>query len=404
MSLYKILTLGSLSTVLLLGACNDDADTDDTTDTDEDVDTEEVVDESETTDEADEEETADEEDVEESDEAVDESDEDTDTDSEEATEDDEDADVSDNGDSGEVSERVQDLQENGVRVGFSNEPPYAYMDTDSGELQGAAIDIATAVFNEMGIEEIDGRLTDWAELIPGVQAGQYDAITAGMAILPDRCDTALFAEPEMQYGEGLVVAEGNPLEIYSYADIAENEDVTVALMSGTTQFDFLEQEGVDIDNQVLSVADIPGQLAAVQSGNADVTAATEATLRAAYESLGSEDVEIVEDFEQPDIVGIPSFGAAAFALEDEELRDAYNEALATLIEDGTIDEILDNSEGFTADSNRVEVGEMTTEELCGADVSEDDSEEDTEEESDEDVTADEEEAVEEEEVEEEDAE
>lgn len=278
------------------------------------------------------------------------------------------------------------------------------MDTDSGELQGAAIDIATAVFNEMGVEEIDGRLTDWAELIPGVQAGQFDVITAGMAILPDRCETALFAEPEMQYGEGLVVAEGNPLEIYSYADIADNPDVTVALMSGTTQFDFLEQEGVDIDNQVLSVADIPGQLAAVQSGNADVTAATEATLRAAYESLGSEDVEIVEDFEQPDIEGIPSYGAAAFALEDEDLRDAYNEALATLIEDGTIDEILDNAEGFTSDSNRVGVGEMTTQELCGADVSEDDSEEDTEEESDEDVTTDEEEAVEEEEVEEEDEE
>lgn len=278
------------------------------------------------------------------------------------------------------------------------------MDTDSGELQGAAIDIATAVFNEMGVEEIDGRLTDWAELIPGVQAGQFDVITAGMAILPDRCETALFAEPEMQYGEGLVVAEGNPLEIYSYADIADNPDVTVALMSGTTQFDFLEQEGVDIDNQVLSVADIPGQLAAVQSGNADVTAATEATLRAAYESLGSEDVEIVEDFEQPDIEGIPSYGAAAFALEDEDLRDAYNEALATLIEDGTIDEILDNAEGFTSDSNRVGVGEMTTQELCGADVSEDDSEENTEEESDEDVTTDEEEAVEEEEVEEEDEE
>lgn len=413
MSLYKILTLGSLSTVLLLGACDDGADTDDTTDTDEDVETEEVVDESETTDETDEEETADEEDVDEStdeeadesEEAVEESDEDVDEDSEAATEEDsEDADTADNGDSGEVSERVQDLQENGVRVGFSNEPPYAYMDTDSGELQGAAIDIATAVFNEMGVEEIDGRLTDWAELIPGVQAGQFDVITAGMAILPDRCETALFAEPEMQYGEGLVVAEGNPLEIYSYADIADNPDVTVALMSGTTQFDFLEQEGVDIDNQVLSVADIPGQLAAVQSGNADVTAATEATLRAAYESLGSEDVEIVEDFEQPDIEGIPSYGAAAFALEDEDLRDAYNEALATLIEDGTIDEILDNAEGFTSDSNRVGVGEMTTQELCGADVSEDDSEENTEEESDEDVTTDEEEAVEEEEVEEEDEE
>ena len=266
------------------------------------------------------------------------------------------------GDGGE--DRVAELQESGtVNIGFANEPPYAYENSETGELEGAAIDIATAVFNEMGVENVEGHLTDWGELIPGVQAGQYDVITAAMAIQPDRCENALFAEPEMQYGEGLVVAAGNPHDLHSYADIAENSDVTAALMEGTTQFEFLESEGVDSE-QFMSVADIPGQLSAVQSGNADVAAATGPTLRAAYESLGSDEVEIVEDFEQPDIEGIPSFGAAAFNLEDEELRDAYNEALATLIEDGTIDEILDNSEGFTAEENRVEPGTASAAELC----------------------------------------
>lgn len=260
--------------------------------------------------------------------------------------------------------RVAELQEAGtVNIGFANEPPYAYENSDSGELEGASIDIATAVFAEMGIENVDGHLTDWGELIPGVQAGQYDVITAGMAIQPDRCENALFAEPEMQYGEGLIVAAGNPHDIHSYADIGENPDITVALMEGTTQFEFLESEGVD-PSQFMSVADIPGQLSAVQSGNADVTAATDSTLQAAFESLGSDDVEMVSDFEQPDIPGIPSFGAAAFNIDDEELRTAYNEALATLQEDGTIDEILDNSEGFTADNNRVEAGEVTASALC----------------------------------------
>ncbi|WP_413776007.1 ectoine/hydroxyectoine ABC transporter substrate-binding protein EhuB [Salinicoccus halitifaciens] len=266
------------------------------------------------------------------------------------------------GDEGEG--RVAELQEAGtVNVGFANEPPYAFQNSESGELEGASIEIAKAVFQEMGIEEVNGHLTDWGELIPGVQAGQYDVITAGMAILPDRCENALFSEPEMQYGEGLVVAAGNPYDIHSYADIADNPDVTLALMEGTTQFDFVAQEGVS-DDQIMSVSDIPGQLSAVQSGNADVAAATEATLRAAYESLGSDDVELVEDFEQPDIDGVPSYGAAAFNMEDEELRDAYNEALETLKEDGTIDGILDDAEGFEAEANRVEVGEMTAEELC----------------------------------------
>ena len=57
-------------------------------------------------------------------------------------------------------------------------------------------------------------------------------------------------------------------------------------------------------------------------------------------------------------------GKLFFNLEDEELRTAYNDALETLKEDGTIDEILDESQGFTAENNRVEVGEVTTEQLC----------------------------------------
>ncbi|WP_020007778.1 ectoine/hydroxyectoine ABC transporter substrate-binding protein EhuB [Salinicoccus albus] len=268
------------------------------------------------------------------------------------------------GDSGETSDRVAELQDNGtVNVGFANEPPYAYENSETGELEGANIEIARAVFEEMGVENVEGSLTDWGELIPGVQAGQYDVITAGMAIQPDRCENAIFSEPEMQYGEGLVVPAGNPADVHSYADIADNSDLTVALMEGTTQFEFLENEGVDPE-QFSSVADIPAQLSAVQSGNADVTAATDATLRAAVESLDSEEVQMVEDFEQPDIEGIPSYGAAAFNPDDEALRDAYNEALETLKEDGTIDEILDNSEGFTADANRVETGSVTTAELC----------------------------------------
>lgn len=274
-----------------------------------------------------------------------------------------------NGDNdvGETTDgRLAELQEDGViNVGFSNEPPYAYQNSDTNELEGAAIEIAKAVFSEMGIEEINGHLTDWGELIPGLQAGQFDVITAGMAVLPARCENALFAEPEMQYGEGLVVQAGNPQEIFSYEDIADNEDVSVALMEGTTQFDFLDQVGVD-SSQISSVGDIPAQLSAVQSGNADVAAATEATLRAAYESLSSDEIEIVEDFEQPDIEGIPSFGAAAFNLDDQELVDAYNEALEKLKEDGTIDQILDDAEGFDAEANRVEVDEITTSELCEA--------------------------------------
>ncbi|RLL42090.1 ectoine/hydroxyectoine ABC transporter substrate-binding protein EhuB [Oceanobacillus piezotolerans] len=262
-------------------------------------------------------------------------------------------------------DKLAQLQESGtVTIGFANEAPYAY--EENGELKGAAVDIATAVFKELGVENVESTLSDWSQLIPGVQAGQFDVITAGMAINPDRCENALFSEPEMQYGEGLIVPAGNPLGLESYEDIAANPDVTVVVMEGATEIEFLKQEGVSED-QITTAADIPATFSAVQSGRADATTGTEMTVKMALESLGSDELEFVESFEQPDVEGVPSYGAAAFSLNDTELRDAYNEKLAELKEDGTVAELLE-ANGFSGESNFVPVGEVTTEELCNGEV------------------------------------
>lgn len=259
--------------------------------------------------------------------------------------------------------RIAELQESGVTIGFSNEAPYAY--EEDGELRGAAVDIAIAVFNELGIDNVDGQLSEWGQLIPGLQAGHFDAITAGMAITADRSENVNFGEPEMQYGEGLVVEAGNPHDIHSFEDIANNPDITVVVMQGATAHDFLLESGVSED-QIETAPDVPATFSAVQAGRADATTGTEMTVRMAFDSADTDDLEIVETFEQPDIHGVPSYGAAAFRLDDTELLDAYNEALQTLLEDGTVEELLE-ANGFSAQTNFVPAGEITTEEIIEAD-------------------------------------
>ncbi|WP_100012852.1 ectoine/hydroxyectoine ABC transporter substrate-binding protein EhuB [Lentibacillus sediminis] len=262
--------------------------------------------------------------------------------------------------SGEGESKLAQMQEAGVvNIGFANEEPYAYQ--EDGELKGAAVDIAEAVFAELGIEEMNSQLSDFGQLIPGLQAEQFDVVTAGMAIQPGRCENAAFSEPTMQYGEALVVQAGNPLGLESYQDIADNPDATVVVMEGATEIGFLKEAGVSED-QITTAADIPATFSAVQSGRADATTATEMTVRMAMETA-SDELMLVENFEQPDVEGVPSYGAAAFNLNDTELRDAYNEQLQKLKEDGTIAELLEQN-GFSADSNMVEVGAITTEELC----------------------------------------
>lgn len=250
------------------------------------------------------------------------------------------------------------LEEGTVKVGFANEAPYAY--EEDGELKGAAVEIAKAVFAEMGVNNVEGELQEFGNLIPGVQNGKFDVITAGMAIIPDRCDSVDFGEPEIMYGEGMVVKSGNPENLKSYDDIANNPDIKVAVMSGATEIKFLEQSGVSSD-QIMQVPDIAAGVAAVQSGRAHVTTATDLTVKKAMLDADSEELEFVMDFVQPDVEGVPSYGAAAFHKDADSLREAYNEILKEFKESGKILEIIEDE--LWGENNIVDPS-LTTAQIC----------------------------------------
>lgn len=246
-----------------------------------------------------------------------------------------------------------------VVIGFANEKPYAYQEGD--ELKGAAVDIAKAVFQELGVDEVEGKLADFSQLIPGLKAGKFDVITAGMAITPDRCRSVAFGEPEMTYGEGLIVKRGNPKKLHSYEDIANNKDIKVSVMSGATENGFLKEIGVDA-KQIQAASDIPATFSAVESGRADATTGTEMTIKMALESANSDKLEFVEDFKQPKVEGNPSYGAAAFKKGSDDLRKAYNEKLQELKDNGTVAKLLEQN-GFSEKSNMV-ADDITTEKVC----------------------------------------
>lgn len=267
------------------------------------------------------------------------------------------------GDSNDSKSTLEQLQDEGViKVGFADEKPYGY-ENDDGELTGASIDTAKAVFKELGIDEVDGQLADYDNLVPGLQAEKFDAITSGMAITPDRCDKAAFGEPDMKYGEGLVVQKGNPLDLHSYKDIADNSDASVSIMSGATEIEFVDSEGID-EGQIDKAPDIPATIDAVATGRSDATTATEMTAKMA--AMDNDKVEFVEDFEQPDVEGVPSYGAVAFHPDDEELLEAYNETLAELIEDGTVSEILEDNY-FDGERNLPE-DDITADMVCSGEI------------------------------------
>src|SRR5690625_6194184 len=90
-------------------------------------------------------------------------------------------------------------------------------------------------------------------------------------------------------------------------------------MQGATEIGFVQEMGVDED-QIKSAPDIPATFSDVESGRADVTTATEMTLKMALLSADNDDIEFVEDFEQPDVEGNPSYGSAAFKQDRKSTR------------------------------------------------------------------------------------
>lgn len=173
---------------------------------------------------------------------------------------------------------LKDVKEQGyIRAATANEVPYSYM-KDDGTSAGIGPDVANAVLKKMGITDVTWSVTPFGTLIPGLKAKRYDFVAAEQNISPERCKQVAFTEPNSSYGEGLLVKTGNPKKLTTYADIAKDPSLKVAVVSGANNIDFLRAVGVK-DEQVVFITANADALATVRN-RADAYAATELTVAA----------------------------------------------------------------------------------------------------------------------------
>jgi polar amino acid transport system substrate-binding protein len=258
---------------------------------------------------------------------------------------------------------LEKIQESGsIKVGYANEAPYGYQDPDTGKVTGEAPEIARAVLAEMGVTEVEGVLTEFGSLIPGLQAGRFDMIAAGMYIKPERCEQIAFSDPTYGIGEGFVVQPGNPKNLKSYEDILNNPDVKLGIVAGTVEQGYADAIGIP-KNQVEIMPDAPSAVEAVKTGRIDAYGGTSLTVQDLVDkSQGS--VERAKDFVDPVIDGtsVKGYGAFGFRKEDEEFRNAFNEILNNYV--GT-PEHLETVRPFGFTENDLP-GDATAESLCQA--------------------------------------
>ncbi|AEC20076.1 periplasmic amino-acid binding protein y4tE of ABC-transporter [Pusillimonas sp. T7-7] len=255
---------------------------------------------------------------------------------------------------------LQEIKDRGtVRIAVANEIPYGYMDL-SGEAKGVGPETAQHIMEQLGIKEIEWVTTNFGSLIPGLQANRFDMVSAEMAILPQRCKEVLFSEPNSSYGEGLLVAQGNPDNVHTYEDFAKS-DKKVAIMAGADQLEMLQALGVPGERMV-TISNNADAISTVSTGRAAAYAATSLTVSELAKK--SDKVEAAKEFTDPVIDGVParSWGGFTFSQDSKDFRDAVNVELAKFKKTDAWGEILAQY-GFS-EADAKESFSKTTEQLC----------------------------------------
>lgn len=211
---------------------------------------------------------------------------------------------------------AQDVVRLGTEGGY---PPYNFIN-DAGEVAGFEREVGDAMCERAGLT-CEWVLNDWDSIIPNLASGNYDAILAGMSVTPEREAVVDFTD------------EYYPPVKSAYIGMSEDIDVTtgvIAAQTGTIQAAFVAES----DAELLEFATPDETVAAVRNGEADAVLADADFLGSQVIASNGELVFI------GDGVALGGGIGAAVRTGDDALREKFNEAIASMKADGTLNELL----------------------------------------------------------------
>jgi polar amino acid transport system substrate-binding protein len=247
-----------------------------------------------------------------------------------------------------------------VRIGFANEAPWSFAQSD-GTIAGADYELASLIFSKLGVGSLEGVITKFGSLIPGLKANRFDVVVAGFYIRPARCEQVAFSEPTVAVGDAIIVKAGNPKKISSYKSVIADPSLKLGGVVGAATAQNAKNAGVP-DSQLVMFPDFVSAIAALKAGRVDGALQTAITAQATVKSSNDPTIERALPFEQAVINGKPTLNYAGFAFrpEDKDLVSAFNAELEKTLGGSEHLKIL---EKYSISPNEIPKG-VTTESLC----------------------------------------
>jgi polar amino acid transport system substrate-binding protein len=191
------------------------------------------------------------------------------------------------------------------------------------DISGYDIDVMNAIAEDLGLE-VEYIDTGFGTIFRDTAQGQFDTAAAASTITAGRENTVDFTDPYYEAQQALLVPEDS--------DIASVDDLGGAIVGaqdGTTGETYANDE-TDA-SEVRGFPEGPNAIAALRTGQVDAVIIDQPVAVDAVEA--QEGLEIVEEIPTEELYGF------AVAPDNDALREAMNESLATLKEDGTIEDL-----------------------------------------------------------------
>ena len=223
-------------------------------------------------------------------------------------------------------------------ITFAVSPDYPpFENLEDGEYVGLDMDLGRAIAEQLGLECVYTNL-DFDGIVPAIAAGgQADAGLSGISITPEREKQVNFSEPYYIDNQAVAVpSSSTDVTEDNAAEVLNTAEMTIAVQSGSTGAGFAAENFPNAEQLAFPL--FTDAFAAVAAGQADAVcgnlAVVEQMLAGAYTDLH--------------VVLTSATGeeyAIAVNKDNPELLNAINDAITTLKDDGTIDELISANMG-----------------------------------------------------------
>ncbi|SHM05698.1 transporter substrate-binding domain-containing protein [Vreelandella subglaciescola] len=224
-----------------------------------------------------------------------------------------------------------------IRIGV--DVPYEPMEfrTPDGELTGFDIDLGNAMCAEMKVE-CEWIVQGWDGIIPGLMARKYDAIMSSMTINDKRREQVLFSDPYFTPPSAWFAPSSTDL---TEATEGSLDGMTIGVQRGTLQDNYVtDMYGSVADVNRYSTAD--DMVLDMEAERLDIVFLDYPVGQSTLLESDNRDYKVVgKMLTEPKQYFGDGFGMA-FRKRDKDLADQFNQALETLKDNGTYDEIKAN--------------------------------------------------------------